>query len=760
MLVSTNTQLNILVANKTSNALKEVLKEADVKTLTSQNKDFNVSTLLKTLFNNVQNSAKSNETVLKLLKNSNLSKDLGSFTSNLQSLVKALPDDKSTQELKTFLQKFSITPDQATPKNVEGQIQKSGIFLESKLLNQSNNPNAKNENSLLNDMKTVLLKTKAQLETLISNQSKTQTQTSQKVEITQNNPQATQNVSKENINTTETLKQIDKLLTQLKTLDIPNIKEQVAKPNINAEAKPTQQTTTPQIIKSDSPIINDIKTLLTKVQAQLQNQVSSQTQTSQKAEITQNNPQATQNVSKENINTTETLKQIDKLLTQLKTLDIPNIKEQVAKPTQQTTTPQIIKSDSPIINDIKTLLTKVQAQLQNQVSSQTQTSQKAEITQNNPQATQNVSKENINTTETLKQIDKLLTQLKTLDIPNIKEQVAKPNINAETKPTQQATTPQIIKSDSPIINDIKTLLTKVQAQLQNQVVTQSQTQTQTPQKAEVAQNNPQATQERVQAQSTSQLLQMKVDLKAENQTQALTKESINNNETLKQIDKLLGQLKNLDPSKAKEVSAKNPIVQDNKATLQTNAQPIRSDSPIFNDIKTLLSKVQAQIKTQIGSQAQEELKALSAKESDPAETLKQVDKLLTQIDYHQLYSIANSSNNVYIPFLWDLLEDGSIDIKKIDEEKFYCLIDLTLKDLGKINLHLYLYDDDKLDVSIFVEKDDTKQLIRQKATALKRELNGTAISVIGLNVYTLKEDSKENIYTQNDNFDFGVNIKV
>uniref|UniRef100_UPI0026325BFF hypothetical protein n=1 Tax=uncultured Arcobacter sp. TaxID=165434 RepID=UPI0026325BFF len=294
MLVSTNTQLNILVANKTSNAVKEVLKEADVKTLTSQNKDFNVSTLLKTLFNNVQNSTKSNETVLNLLKNSNLSKDLGSFTSNLQSLVKALPDDKSTQELKTFLQKFSITPDQATPKNVEGQIQKSGIFLESKLLNQVNNPDSKNQNSLLNDMKAVLLKTKAQLETIISNQSKNPTP--QKAEVAQNNAQVTQNVSKENINTTETLKQIDKLLTQLKSLDTSNIKEQVTKPNINSEAKPTQQATPAQTIKPDSPLINDIKTLLSKVQAQLQNQVANQTQTPQKAEVAQNNAQVTQNV--------------------------------------------------------------------------------------------------------------------------------------------------------------------------------------------------------------------------------------------------------------------------------------------------------------------------------------------------------------------------------------------------------------------------------------------------------------------------------
>ncbi|WP_428026722.1 flagellar hook-length control protein FliK [Arcobacter sp.] len=567
MLISTNTQLNILVANNTNKVLKEVLKEADVKTLTSQNKDLNVSTLLKTLFNNIQDNSKSNETVLNLLKNSNLNKDLGSFTSNLQSLIKSLPDDKSTDELKTFLQKFSITPDQATAKNVEGQIQKSGIFLESKLLNQVSNPTNKNENSLLDDMKAVLLKTKAQLETLINNQNKNQTQSAKKLELPQNNTvQVNQTTNKENNPTINTLKQIDKLLTQIKTLETPTIKETLIKSDTTNEIKPTPQTSNTQNIKSDAPIFNEIKTLLTKVQSQFQSQISNQ--------------------------------------------------------------------------------------------SNTQTLQKMEI-------------------------------------------------------------------PSP------------------------------------------SNQPKIEAQTTSQLLQIKAELlkteiPIQQQNQAVPKENINTAETLKQIDKILNQLKNLDSLNTKDAPIKTNLNFDSKGTMQTNTQIIRTDSNLFTDIKSILSKLQVQFQNQVNnqSQIQEEMKTITSKESDPSDTLKQVDKLLTQIDYHQLYSIANSSNNVYIPFLWDLLEDGSIDIKKIDEEKFYCLIDLTLKDLGKINLHLYLYEDDKLDVSIFVEKDDTKQLIRQKATALRQELNKTAISVIGLNIYTLKEDTKENIYKIDDNFDFGVNIKV
>jgi hypothetical protein len=698
-----------------------------------------------------------------------LNKDLGSFTSNLQSLVKALPDDKSTEQLKTFLQKFSITPEQTTSKEVKEQIQKSGIFLESKLLNQATNPNSKNENSLLNDMKAVLLKTKAQLEAQISTQSKTQV-SNQKVETTpQNSNQAiTQSVSKENINIPETLKQIDKLLIQIKNLETLSTKEQVS----------NQSTTTNQSIKSDSPLLNDIKNILTKVQAQLQGQVSNQ-----KVENTpQNNNQSiTQSVNKENINIPETLKQIDKLLTQIKNLETPNSKEQVArpnitnesKPTQQvsqqtTTTNQSIKSDSPLLNDIKNILTKVQAQLQGQVSNQ-----KVETTpQNNNQTiTQSVSKENINIPQTLKQIDKLLVQIKNLETPNVKEQVVKPNITNESKPTQQisqqttTTSAQSIKSDSPLLTDIKNILTKVQAQLQGQV-SNEKTQSAVDNPSKQVETSPQGKEQQIKStvQSTSQLLQMKVQLKEEAKTQAQNsiKENINVKDTLKQIDKILTDIKKIDLQNPKDAAVKIATNLDGKTALQSNTFSIKTDSPVFNDIKTVLSKVQAQLQNQIQNQSKDidEIKPHISKDADPKEILKHVDKLLTQIDYHQLYSIANSSNNVYVPFLWDLLEDGSIDIKKADDEKFYCLIDLTLKDLGKINLHLYLYEDDKLDISVFVEKEDTKQLIRQKATSLRRELNGTGISVIGLNIHTLKEDTKQNFYKQDDDFDFGVNIKV
>ena len=94
------------------------------------------------------------------------------------------------------------------------------------------------------------------------------------------------------------------------------------------------------------------------------------------------------------------------------------------------------------------------------------------------------------------------------------------------------------------------------------------------------------------------------------------------------------------------------------------------------------------------------------------ETLKQIDKMVMQVEYHQLLSIVSNSNSVYIPFLWDMLDDGSISMKRTDEDKFYCEINLSLKEFGQTQIMLALYDKNKLDLTIYASKDSFKQAIR------------------------------------------------
>jgi len=140
-------------------------------------------------------------------------------------------------------------------------------------------------------------------------------------------------------------------------------------------------------------------------------------------------------------------------------------------------------------------------------------------------------------------------------------------------------------------------------------------------------------------------------------------------------------------------------------------------------------------------QMQDEL----ASKTDPKslEVAKQVDRLLTQIDLHQLTSLVSNSNYVYLPFFWEMLEDGSIEMKQKDEEKFFCQINLTLKDFGKVDLMLGLYDKNKLDLTIYAQREHFKTAIRENMQQLKIALNSVELIPVNVKLLDMKEDNKE-----------------
>ncbi|RXK14144.1 flagellar hook-length control protein FliK [Halarcobacter mediterraneus] len=175
-----------------------------------------------------------------------------------------------------------------------------------------------------------------------------------------------------------------------------------------------------------------------------------------------------------------------------------------------------------------------------------------------------------------------------------------------------------------------------------------------------------------------------------------------------------------------------------------------NNNPIQDDLKTVLLKVQEELSNKTDSKS--------------LETFRQVERMITQIEYHQLLSIVSNSNNVYIPFLWDMLEDGSISMKEGKDEKFYCEINLNLKEFGDTKLFLSLFDKNKLDLTIYASKNEFKQAIRENLFKLKRALNSVELIPMSINIIDLKKEVKEektNIYTKNENtLGFGIDIKV
>ena len=213
-------------------------------------------------------------------------------------------------------------------------------------------------------------------------------------------------------------------------------------------------------------------------------------------------------------------------------------------------------------------------------------------------------------------------------------------------------------------------------------------------------------------------------------------------------------LESLNPNNSNLQNHLTKLVDKVEHLIQDLVNNPKGEVKVAEDMKTVLLKMQDELasKTDVKSQ----------------DLAKQVDKLLTQIDYHQLASLTSNANNVYLPFLWEMLEDGNISMKKTEEEKFYCQINLTLKDFGKVDLMLALYDKNKLDLTIYAQREHFKIALRDNMQQLKVALNSVDLIPVNIKLLDLKEEKgvveePVKIYANNgynDNFNSSSKIDI
>ena len=212
----------------------------------------------------------------------------------------------------------------------------------------------------------------------------------------------------------------------------------------------------------------------------------------------------------------------------------------------------------------------------------------------------------------------------------------------------------------------------------------------------------------------------------------------------------------LNPTNANLQNNLTKLVDKVEHLIQDMVNNPKGEPKITEDIKTVLLKIQEELAFKTDSKSQE--------------IGKQVDKLLTQIDYQQLLTLSSNSNCVYLPFLWDMLEDGNISMKKADEDKFYCQINLTLKDFGKVDLMLALYDKNKLDLTVYAQREHFKTALKDNMQQLKIALNNVHLIPVNIKLLDLKDENESkdkpvqayinNGYNQNSNLNSGVDIRV
>ncbi len=143
------------------------------------------------------------------------------------------------------------------------------------------------------------------------------------------------------------------------------------------------------------------------------------------------------------------------------------------------------------------------------------------------------------------------------------------------------------------------------------------------------------------------------------------------------------------------------------------------------------------------------------------EALEITNRLLTQIEYHQLFSYVSSSTHLYIPFSWEGLNGGSMMMKQSSDEKFHCQIDLDLEQYGKLSMMLLLSGEKYIDISIAAQKNGLGEKIKQKLIQLKRALNEVGLITGTIKMLEYKDVSAvKNDYFNGEKLQFGINIKI
>lgn len=652
MLVSSNNLLNILLPND-NKVLKQALKQADSKALQEmiKNKSFSTNEILKNLFDDIKSGSKTNLNIENILKNSNISKEFGSFSKSLENILKQL-DDPKLEKFKPALQNFFKNIKNLDENSLKEQLNKSGVFLESKIASNNKASLPANLEKLLNQVQNILKDTNSpaakQINDLIGRLISS-TNTKQTNESSIKNEQNLKSLVSllQNISSSLSNKQsqgLQNLTSQLKTL--------MGEASL-IESK--EQNTS----KSNLVDLNELKNL----QKNIQNQTK----------------QLLGQIKNEVLNT-RNMKSIDDILPQVdKLINTNNLFEKNEKQIE----PKNLLNNLLNSNEIKQA-SKQNHNISNLVLNLKNISENINELEVKTQNFQNIKSEKASVLQDLKQnLNSLKNEL--LNIKNIDTK----NIN------------QIISK----LENIQNIFTKVENPINSLENINTQTKLSFP-------NN-----------FTNNLNSLLLSLK-----ENIVNLSQNENNTNQNQASLQNQISNT-------VEKIETIIKENFSKIQNPFMQKNEQNPLSSDMKTVLLQMQEELSSKSDAKSQE--------------LFKQVDKMIMQIDYHQLLSLSSNSNNIYVPFFWDMLEEGSIAMKKTDEEKFFCQINLSLKDYGKVDLMLALYDKNKLDLTIKAQRTHFKEDIKENLQKLKQALNSVNLIPMNIQLLDLKEEeTKENTKTQ------------
>ncbi|OPA79735.1 flagellar hook-length control protein FliK [Campylobacter pinnipediorum subsp. pinnipediorum] len=136
------------------------------------------------------------------------------------------------------------------------------------------------------------------------------------------------------------------------------------------------------------------------------------------------------------------------------------------------------------------------------------------------------------------------------------------------------------------------------------------------------------------------------------------------------------------------------------------------------------------------------------------------EKMLSQIEIHQMVSSIGGGIQTYLPYIWDGVDGGSIAFKQGKRDRYYAQIDLNFKQYGKVNIMVGLIDKKYIDISIATAQKSLKDIIFNEAKELKISISKLGLIVSNFNLKVLSKNEIAAKFKDFSGLEFGFDKKA
>jgi len=210
---------------------------------------------------------------------------------------------------------------------------------------------------------------------------------------------------------------------------------------------------------------------------------------------------------------------------------------------------------------------------------------------------------------------------------------------------------------------------------------------------------------------------------------------------------------------AHSLSLADPDASTAKSDLAESKALLKQLKLATNDINNITTKSGSEISKVLNQDVKSTLLNISEKSQNP-QTVNAANKMISQIEMHQMVSSLQGGIQTYMPYIWDGVEGGNVAFKQGKKDKFYAQIDLNFKKFGQINVMVGLVDKRYIDLSVATQTNEFKELIISSSSELKQAISKLGLIVSNFNIKTLPKVKLNDRFKNFGGLDVGFDKKI